>query len=78
VQPIRTCLGCHKRFPKSQLLKFVLQEGIVVLDSKGTGQGRSAYCCNSKNCLRVFFRYRRKLSRAFRVPDCKISDELED
>jgi len=78
VQPIRTCLGCHKRFPKSQLLKFVLQEGIVVLDSKGTGQGRSAYCCNSKNCIRIFCRYKRKLSRAFRVQDCKISDELED
>ena len=77
-QPIRTCLGCHKRFPKSQLLKFILQEGIVVLDSKGIGQGRSVYCCNNKKCLRVFKRHNRKLSRAFRVQDCKISDELED
>lgn len=77
-QPIRTCLGCHKRFSKNQLLKFILQDGIVVLDSKGTGQGRSAYCCNNKKCLRVFKRHKRKLSRAFRVQDCKISDELED
>jgi hypothetical protein len=28
--------------------------------------------------LRIFCRYKRKLSRAFRVQDCKISDELED
>ena len=77
-QPIRTCLGCSKRFPKKQLLKFVLQEESIVLDRKGTGQGRSAYCCNDKNCLRVFARHKRKLSRAFRVQDCKISDELED
>ena len=77
-QQMRTCLGCHKRFPKNQLLKFVLQEGTVVLDSKGTEQGRSAYCCNNKNCLCVFCRHKRKLSRAFRVQDCEISVELED
>jgi predicted RNA-binding protein YlxR (DUF448 family) len=78
VQQMRTCLGCQKRFSKNQLLKFVLQEGTVVLDSKGTGQGRSAYCCNNKDCVRVFCRNKKKLSRAFRVPGCQISVELED
>ena len=78
MQPMRTCLGCHKRLPKNQLLKFVLQEGAVVLDSKGTEQGRSAYCCNNKDCLRVFSRHKKKLSRAFRVQECQISVELED
>ena len=78
MQPMRTCLGCHKRFPKNQLLKFFLQEGIVVLDSKGTEQGRSAYCCNNKTCLHVFCRQKRKLSRAFRVLGSQISVELED
>jgi predicted RNA-binding protein YlxR (DUF448 family) len=78
VQPVRTCLGCHKRFPKKQLLKFVLREGTVVFDSKKTEQGRSAYCCNNKKCLRVFSRHKKKLSRAFRVQGCQISVELED
>jgi predicted RNA-binding protein YlxR (DUF448 family) len=78
MQPIRTCLGCHKRFPKNQLLKFVLQKGIVLFDSKGTGQGRSAYCCNNEDCLVVFRKHKRKLSRAFRVRDGQISVELED
>jgi len=78
VQPVRTCLGCHKRFPKNELLKFVLQEETVVLDSKGTGQGRSVYCCNNKNCVRIFFSYKRKLARAFRVRDFQISVESED
>ncbi len=78
VQPMRTCLGCHKRFPKNQLLKFVLKEGIVLLDSKGTEQGRSAYCCNNKNCSHVFRRHKKKLSRAYRVQDGQISVELED
>ena len=78
MQQMRTCLGCQKRFPKNQLLKFVLQEGTVVLDIKGTGQGRSAYCCKNKDCVRVFCRNKKKLSRAFRVPGCQISVELED
>ena len=78
MQPVRTCLGCQKRFPKDQLLKFVLKDGAVVLDSKRTGTGRSAYCCDNRDCLRVFCRYKKKLSRAFRVQDCKISLELED
>jgi predicted RNA-binding protein YlxR (DUF448 family) len=76
--PIRTCLGCHKRFHKNQLMKFVLDKGMVMHDSKGTGQGRSAYCCNNKICLDVFFRQKKKLSRAFRVQDGPISFALKD
>jgi len=75
---IRTCLGCHKRFPKNQLLKFVLRDGMVVLDRKGTGYGRSVYCCNDKSCLRSFCRQKKKLSWALRVQDCQISVELKD
>ena len=77
-QPVRTCLGCHERYPKDQLLKFVLQEGKVIHDSRGTGTGRSAYCCDNENCLRSFSKDKRKLSRAFRARDCHISVELED
>ena len=51
---------------------------MVRLEGKGTGQGRSAYCCNNKNCLGVFFRQKKKLSRAFRVQDGQISFELKD
>ena len=78
VKAIRTCLGCHKRLPKTQLLKFVLEDGMVVLDRRGTGHGRSVYCCNDKSCLRNFSRQKKKLSRALRVQDCQISVELKD
>ena len=78
MEPVRTCLGCQKRLCKKELLKFVVDKGTIVLDSKGTGQGRSAYCCNNKSCLGVFFRQKKKLSRAFRVQDCLISFELKD
>jgi len=75
---IRTCLGCQKRRPKSQLLKFVLENGIVVFDRKGTGSGRSVYCCSEKSCFHSFCRQDKKLSRALRAKDCQISFELED
>jgi predicted RNA-binding protein YlxR (DUF448 family) len=77
-QQMRTCLGCGKRFSKNQVMKFVLDRGIVKHDSKGTGQGRSVYCCNNNNCLGVFFRQKKKLSRAFRVQEGQISFELKD
>jgi predicted RNA-binding protein YlxR (DUF448 family) len=77
-QPMRTCLGCHKRFPKNQLMKFVVQQGILMHDSNRTGQGRSAYCCDNKNCLGVFFRQKKKMSRAFRVQEDQIRFELKD
>ena len=78
MQPMRTCLGCHQRFPKNQLRKFILCNGVVELDSKGTEHGRSAYCCYNKKCLAVFSRHKKKLSRAFRVPEDQLSIELRD
>ena len=78
MQPMRTCLGCQQRFPKNKLRKFVLCKGVVELDGKGTEHGRSAYCCNNKKCLTLFFRHKKKLSRAFRVPEDQISIELRD
>ena len=77
-QPIRTCLGCSKKFPKERLLKFVLDNGKLQLDKRGTGLGRSAYCCDNKKCLDVFLGHKKKLSRAFRVPDSQIRAELKD
>jgi predicted RNA-binding protein YlxR (DUF448 family) len=59
-------------------MKFVLNNEMVRLESKGTGQGRSAYCCNNNKCLDDFVRQEKKLSRAFRVQDGQISFELKD
>jgi predicted RNA-binding protein YlxR (DUF448 family) len=77
-QPIRTCLGCRKKLPKGRLLKFVLERGNIALDQNGTGHGRSAYCCDTKKCLRIFFGQKKKMSRAFRVQDGQIRAELKD
>ena len=77
-EPIRTCLGCGSRFPKRRLRKFILDNGRIMRDSNGTGPGRSVYCCNNERCLHLFFRQRKRLSRAFRVQEDKIRFVLED
>ena len=59
-------------------MKFVLRNGVIKHDSKGTEQGRSAYCCNNNKCLDDFVRQEKKLSRAFRVREDQISTELKD
>ena len=76
--PIRMCLGCRKKLPKDQLLKFVLDSGLVVLDKSGKAGGRSGYCCNNIDCSRSFLNDPKKQFRAFKVQDCRISRELKD
>jgi len=49
--PFRTCLVCRKESEKKELLRFVLENGEVVMDSKAVKPGRGAYLCNTKRCL---------------------------
>ena len=76
--PIRTCLACRKRFPKDQLVKFILDNGFVVLDEGGKAGGRSGYCCRDSDCIKNFLHDKKKQFRAFKVQDCRISTELKD
>jgi predicted RNA-binding protein YlxR (DUF448 family) len=76
--PMRTCLGCRKKLPKDQLLKFVLDSGLVVLDKSGKADGRSGYSCKNSDCIKSFLNDKKKQFRAFRVKDCRLSRELKD
>ncbi|MCL2363186.1 MAG: YlxR family protein [Defluviitaleaceae bacterium] len=40
--PQRKCVGCHQMFDKSVLLRVFKDK---------SGQGRSAYICNSASCI---------------------------
>ncbi|GAB4340494.1 MAG: hypothetical protein Kow0089_14250 [Desulfobulbaceae bacterium] len=46
--PIRTCRGCGKKAPKSELVRFVLDQGRLVEDDRGRGYG--VYCCPAEVC----------------------------
>ena len=67
-EPIRSCVGCGRKAPQSQLLRFVAQEGKLVPGA--TKPGRGAYTCRRLPCFeRAVARraFNRTLRRTVRV-----------
>jgi predicted RNA-binding protein YlxR (DUF448 family) len=66
--PIRSCVGCGRKAPQSELLRFVAEDGTLV---PGTGKpGRGAYTCHRLSCFeRAMARraFNRTLRRTVRV-----------
>jgi predicted RNA-binding protein YlxR (DUF448 family) len=66
--PIRSCVGCGRKAPQSELLRFVAEEGRLV---PGAGKpGRGAYTCRRLSCFeRAAARraFNRTLRRTVRV-----------
>ena len=48
-EPIRSCVGCGRKAPQSQLLRFVAKEGRLV--PGGDEPGRGAYTCRRLSCF---------------------------
>jgi predicted RNA-binding protein YlxR (DUF448 family) len=48
-EPIRSCIGCGRKAPQSQLLRFVAENGVL---TPGAGKpGRGAYTCRRLSCF---------------------------
>ena len=48
-EPIRSCVGCGRKAPQRQLLRFVAKDGRLVT---GVGApGRGAYTCRRLSCF---------------------------
>ena len=64
--PTRTCLGCRRRRPKTEMVRLVRRaDGRVEADR--TAAGRGAYVCATDECLERALRPAR-LTHAFRKP----------
>ena len=51
--PMRMCVGCREMKPKAQLVRVVkTSEGEITLDKTGKLNGRGAYICKDKECLK--------------------------
>lgn len=48
-RPVRTCIGCGRKAPKDELLRFVVADDAVVCDP--TAQARAAYTCRRLSCF---------------------------
>ncbi|REE99200.1 YlxR family protein [Thermomonospora umbrina] len=64
--PCRTCVGCRVRTAKSDLLRLVAVEGVIVPDPGGRLPGRGASIHPDLGCLELAER-RRAFPRAFRL-----------
>jgi len=49
--PIRTCVGCGRKRPQGELLRFVAPQGMLTLDPLRQATGRGAYTCPRIACL---------------------------
>jgi uncharacterized protein len=48
-EPVRSCIGCGRKAPQRQLLRFVAEDGRLV---SGPGKpGRGAYTCQRLACF---------------------------
>ena len=51
--PMRQCLGCREMKPKKELIRVVrAPDGGISLDFRGKAQGRGAYVCPNRDCLK--------------------------
>ena len=67
------CLGCREHKDKKELVRVVRSpEGEVSVDLTGRKNGRGAYICRSKECLKKA-RKQKAISKAL---NCEITDEV--
>jgi len=67
----RTCVGCGRKAPQSELLRFVALDGSLQHDPSGRQPGRGAYTCPRRVCFeRAASRraFSRTLRRTVSVP----------
>jgi uncharacterized protein len=64
---VRTCVGCRLRAVAGELLRLVVVDGDLVLDSRRRVAGRGAWLHPDLGCLAKADR-RRAFARALRVP----------
>ncbi|MGN6219714.1 MAG: YlxR family protein [Microbacterium sp.] len=64
--PVRTCVGCRTRAPRSALLRVVSIDSALVVDERASMPGRGAWVHETPECVDAAIR-RRAFVRALRV-----------
>ncbi|QTX05108.1 YlxR family protein [Agromyces archimandritae] len=77
MDPVRTCIGCRSRAPRSSLLRVVTQESRVVADASAVLPGRGAWLHPTLACYRLAVR-RRAFGRALRIGGEVDSSDVEN
>ena len=77
MEPVRTCIGCRSRAPRSSLLRVVARESELVVDETATLPGRGAWLHPTAACFQEAAR-RRAFGRALRVTSHLDAKQLEN
>jgi len=72
--PDRQCVSCREMRPKSELIRIVKIDSDVFPDPDGKSNGRGAYVCKSRECIKSMTS-RHSLDRAFKI---HVSDDVYD
>ena len=48
-EPIRSCIGCGRKAPQNEFLRFVARDGLLVAGDREPGRG--AYTCRRLSCF---------------------------
>ena len=80
--PMRQCVGCREMKPKKELIRVVrAPDGGISLDFRGKAQGRGAYVCPNRDCLKKAIKSK-AIERAFEtsVPEeiyAQLAEQME-
>lgn len=77
--PMRRCVGCMESHPQREMIRIVLQDGVLVPDPERNLSGRGVYLCPKESCWELA-RRKRGFSRAFRqgLPDETVQALIEE
>jgi predicted RNA-binding protein YlxR (DUF448 family) len=76
-KPERTCVGCGRKAPQHELVRFVAPDGTLRMDRTRRLPGRGAYVHERLSCFeRAVDRraFSRTLRRNVRIPDNLVSE----
>ncbi len=66
--PLRKCIGCGEMKSKKEMIRVLkTTEETIVLDTTGKKNGRGAYLCFSKDCLKNAMKSK-GLERSLKMP----------
>jgi predicted RNA-binding protein YlxR (DUF448 family) len=50
-EPTRTCVGCGRKAPQRELVRFAAPTGVLEVDDERRLPGRGAYTCRRPSCF---------------------------
>ncbi len=80
--PTRTCIGCSKKRPKTELVRLVCRNmDTLTIDRRQRMPGRGCYICPDKSCLETSIkknRFSRALRKKIKVDAQSLRKQLDD